>query len=80
VTPASAAADLFAILQSSDDTVATASADANDGTYVLPFLPPGDYTVMAVRTANALGNASDTLRQTVTLDTAQVMTGVNFQF
>jgi Domain of unknown function (DUF4382) len=43
-SPVEAMGLLLAI--SGTDTVATDSADASSGAYTLPFLPPGDYTVV----------------------------------
>ncbi len=75
VTPASAKAKLYAIFQSSDDTLATALADTITGAYKLWYLAPGTYTVTAVGTASGSTlNAS----KTVTLRAAQDTTGVNF--
>ena len=71
VTPASARAKLYAIFNSSGDTVATALADTTSGAYKLWFLAPGAYTVTAV--GNGL-NAS----KSITLRAAEDTTGVDF--
>lgn len=69
VTPASAKATLYAILNG--DTVHTALADTTTGAYKLRFLPPGAYTVTAAGTGLAASKA-------LTLRAAQDTVGVNF--
>ena len=68
--PVSARGQLFAIL--GNDTVATTRADTINGTYLLAFLPPGNYTVAD----SAVGFKTAT--QAVTVGSAQQVTGVDF--
>jgi hypothetical protein len=72
VTPASANATLFAIVQGTTDTVASAAADGTSGAYTLHFLPPADYTVAAVATG------FQPAAQNVTVAASQQVTGVDF--
>jgi hypothetical protein len=71
VTPASSQAKVYAIFNSSGDTLATALADATSGAYKLWYLTPGAYTVTAVGSGL---NAS----KSITLRAAEDTTGVDF--
>src|SRR5712691_1168540 len=73
-SPAAAKARLFAIMTTASGpvTVASAVADATTGDYMLRFLPPATYTVADT----AAGYKKATM--TVTVGTAQNVSGVNF--
>lgn len=71
VTPASANAAVYAILNATGDTLGRDSADAATGAYKIWFLPPGEYTVAAEGSGLSAS-------KTVTLRPAQDTTGVDF--
>jgi len=70
VTPASAKARLYAIMNG--DTVTSALADTLTGAYKLWYLPPGDYSVSAVATG------FQTQTATTSVADGQNVTGLNF--
>lgn len=71
VLPATSKAGLFAI--QGTDTIATASADTLTGAYVIRFLAPGTYSVLA----RAVG-FQDGIVNSVVVGNSQAVTGVDF--
>jgi hypothetical protein len=71
VSPASSKAGLYAI--QGTDTIATAAADTLTGAYVLRYLPPGTYSVLA-----RADGYQDSVVDPVDVGSAENVTGVDF--
>jgi hypothetical protein len=71
VLPAASKAGLFAI--QGTDTIATASADSLAGSYMIRYLTPGMYKVLA----RAVGY-QDGVRDSIVVGNAQIVTGIDF--
>jgi hypothetical protein len=70
VTPAEANATVYAIVGT--DTIASTTADPTTGAYLIPFIAPGNYTVLARATGY------DDATQPVTVGDGEDVTGVDF--